>query len=136
MGPLCDGDVATVKREGIKAYQNVARYWVDLVSLPHRNMSRFEAEHLTIVHAERLAVLEAPGAIVAVSAHTGNAELAVQALTWRGRPYVALVEALQPPAVADYLYRLRAAPGGSFYHANIEGLKASSGHSAGEEWLG
>ncbi|HEX6031150.1 MAG TPA: hypothetical protein VFY90_06945 [Tepidiformaceae bacterium] len=136
MGPLCEGDAARIKREGIKAYQNVARYWVDLVSLPNRDMSRFEAEHLTIVHAEWLAVLEAPGPIVAVSAHTGNAELAVQALTWRGRPYVALVEALQPPAVADYLQRLRSAPGGSFYHANIEGLKALIGALRRGEMIG
>lgn len=124
MLPLCDGDRARARREGRKAYQNVARYWVDLVSVPHRDMSRFEAEHLRIEHGERLAALETPGPIVAVSAHTGNAELAVQALTWRGRPYVALVERLSPPGVASYVQRLRSAAGGSFHEADFQGLKA------------
>lgn len=127
MLPLCAGDRRRARREGRVAYQNIARYWVDLVSVPHRDMSRFEAQHLRIHNAERLTALESPGPVVAVSAHTGNAELAVQALTWRGRPYVALVQVLEPPAVADYVQRLRAAAGGSFHEADFQGLKAVIG---------
>ena len=124
MLPLCDGDRRRARKEGVKAAQNVARYWVDLASLPRRDMSRFEAEKMHIVHAERLAALAEPGPVVAVSAHTGSAELAVQALTWRGRPYVALVERLEPLAMAEYVQRLRAASGGSFHEADFQGLKA------------
>lgn len=136
MLPLCDGDRRRARNEGRKALQNVARYWIDLVSAPHRDMSRFEAEHLNIHDAERLAALEAPGPVVAVSAHTGNAELAVQALTWRGRPYVALVEVLEPPAVAQQMQRLRAAAGGSFHEADFQGLKAVIGALRRGELIG
>ncbi len=124
MLPLCDGDRRRARKEGVRAYRNVARYWVDLVSLAHRDMSRFEAEHMHIVHADRLAALAEPGPVVAVYAHTGKAELAVQALTWRGRPYVALVERLESPAMANHVQRLRAKAGGSFHEADFQGLKA------------
>ena len=136
MLPLCDGDRGRARREGRKALQNVARYWIDLVSVPHRDMSRFEAEHINIHDADRLAALEAPGPVVAVSAHTGNAELAVQALTWRGRPYVALVEVLEPPSVARHVQRLRASAGGSVHEADFQGLKAIIGALRRGELIG
>jgi KDO2-lipid IV(A) lauroyltransferase len=107
----------------MKVFQNVCRYWVDLVSIPYRDMSAFERKNLKIDHPDRLVALEAEGPVVAVSAHTGNAELAVQALTWRGRPYVALVERLEPPRVAEHVARLRTAAGGAFHEADFEGLK-------------
>ncbi len=122
--PLCDGDRERARKEGVKVFQNVARYWVDLVSMPYRDMSEFERQHLHIDHAERLKALEVAGPVVAVSAHTGNAELAVQALTWRGRPYVALVERLEPPGVAEHVARLRTSAGGTFHEADFQGLKA------------
>jgi KDO2-lipid IV(A) lauroyltransferase len=124
MLPLCDGDIARARREGRRAMRFVAQYYVDLASLPRRDMARFESEHLALVHGERLAVLEQPGPIVVVSAHTGNAELAVQALTFRGRSFVALVEELKPPAWSEYLLRLRAAAGGHFHEANFGGVRA------------
>lgn len=124
MLPLCDGDIARARREGRRAMRFVAQYYVDLATLPRRNMARFESEHLALVHGERLAVLQQPGPIVVVSAHTGNAELAVQALTFRGRSFVALVEELKPPAWSEYLLNLRAAAGGHFHEANFGGVRA------------
>jgi lauroyl/myristoyl acyltransferase len=124
MLPLCDDDIARARREGLRAMRLVAQYYVDLATLPRRNMARFEAEHIALVHGERLAVLEQPGPIVVVSAHTGNAELAVQALTYRGRSFVALVEELQPPAWSAYLLKLRATAGGNFHEANFGGVRA------------
>jgi KDO2-lipid IV(A) lauroyltransferase len=91
--------------------------------MPYRDMSAFERNHLHIDHPDRLRALEAEGPVVAVSAHTGNAELAVQALTWRGRPYVALVQRLEPASVAEHVARLRTAAGGTFHEAGFEGLK-------------
>jgi KDO2-lipid IV(A) lauroyltransferase len=124
MLPLCDDDIARARREGLRAMRFVAQYYVDLATLPRRNMSRFEAEHLAVVNGDRLTALEAPGPIVVVSAHTGNAELAIQALTYRGRSFVALVEELEPPAWSEYLLKLRAAAGGHFYEANFGGVRA------------
>ncbi len=122
--PLCGGDPVRAERQSLRAYRNVARYWVDLTTLPHREMANFERDHLQIEHAERLAILDEPGPLVAVSAHTGNVELAIQALTYRGRPFVALVERLDPPALMRYMLRLRSAAGGQFYEATFRGLRA------------
>lgn len=122
--PLCDGDLARAERAGLLAYRNVAFYWVDLATVPHRKMELFERDHLRLVNEERLAVLDEPGPVVAISAHTGNAELAVQALTYRGRPFVALVERLEPPAQMRYILRLRSGAGGRFYEANFRGIRA------------
>ncbi len=68
--------------------------------------------------------LEHAGPVVAISAHTGNAELAIQALTYRGRPFVALVEALRPRKFARYMRELRASAGGTYYEANFQGIRA------------
>jgi len=136
MLPLCDGDLAAARQASKAAMRNVAQYYVDLATLPGRKMSAFEAEHLEVYHGGRLEILAEPGAAVVVSAHTGNAELAIQALTFRGRPFVALVEALEPREWADYLLQLRSSTGGAFHEATFSGMKAlldamKAGHLAG-----
>ena len=113
MLPLCDGDLPRARREALRACRYVAQYWVDLASLPRRNMARFEAERINLINGERLAVLDTPGPVVAVSAHMGNVELVIQALTYRGRDFIALVEALDPPEWSRYLLNLRSSTGGS-----------------------
>jgi phosphatidylinositol dimannoside acyltransferase len=121
---VCDGDKRYARREGRGAYHNIARYWVDLLTLPYRNMATFERDHLTIVDpGGGLRILGEPGPVIAVSAHTGNGELAVQALTYRGRPFVALVEELQPPELMEYMLRLRSSAGGRFVTADFGGVR-------------
>ena len=101
--PLCDGDAARARREGVRVFQYVAQYYVDLATLKRRDISRFEADHLRIHNAEHLGELEQPGPVVGISAHTGNPELAIQALTYRGRGFVALVEALRSARPLGFL---------------------------------
>ncbi|MCC6417705.1 MAG: lysophospholipid acyltransferase family protein [Gemmataceae bacterium] len=124
MLPICDGDLPQAKRAGKQAMKYVAQYYVDLATLPRRDLSTFETQHLEVFHAERLDLLAAPGPLVIVSAHTGNAELAIQALTYRGRPFVALVEALEPRELAEYMLKLRSAAGGTFHEATFGGVRA------------
>jgi KDO2-lipid IV(A) lauroyltransferase len=124
LAPACDGDRSRTSTEGLKVLRNVARYYVDLASLPHRDMAHYERDHITLVNGERLAIIRQPGPIIVVSAHMGDPELAVRALSYRGRPFVALVEPLHPRAVARYLLRLRSAAGGSFHEADFGGLRA------------
>ena len=88
-------------------------------------MIRFEAERIALVNGQRLAVLDAEGPVVAVSAHMGNAELVIQALTYRGRDFVALVEALEPPEWSRYLLDLRSSAGSNFHEAGFGGLRSS-----------
>jgi KDO2-lipid IV(A) lauroyltransferase len=88
-------------------------------------MATVERDHLNIIGAENLRMLETPGPVVAVSGHTGNAELAVQALTYRGRGYVALVQALEPPEFSRRMVALRSSAGGRFFQSDFGGLRAS-----------
>ena len=124
MLPLCDGDLERARKAGLKACQMSAQYYVDLIAMPRRrHMEHFERDHLTVLNGERLTVLEQPGPIVAVSTHTGNAELAVQALMYRGRHFVALVEALEPPEWSQRVLEMRSSIGGGFYEANFTGVR-------------
>jgi KDO2-lipid IV(A) lauroyltransferase len=97
---------------------------VDLATLPRRDIARFERDHLRVVNGERLKLLDEPGPLIVLSAHTGNPELAVQGFTNRGRAFVALVQPLQPPALANYLLKLRSSTGGAFYEADRRGVRA------------
>lgn len=121
--PLCGGDEVRARRHGVEVIQNVARYYVDIASLPYRAMESFERDHLQIVNGERLDILKRAGPAIIVSSHNGNPELALQALTFRGRPFVALVEELEPPAFSAYMLRIRSSAGGTFRVANLGGLR-------------
>ncbi len=125
MLPLCNGDRRRARREGLRAYQNVARYWVDLTTLPYRNMATFERNHIRVVDDGGAKALEAPGGLIVVSAHMGNGELAIQAMTTRGRRFIALVEPLKPPELSKRMLRLRSSAGGLFYPADYGGLRAA-----------
>jgi len=122
--PLCDGDLGRANREGVRVCQYVAQYYVDLATLPRRDLARFERENLEFVNPEHIAQLGAAGPIVAVSAHTGNAELAIQAINSHGRRFVAIVEAQRPPEWSRYLLKLRSAKGGTFYQSDFRGVRA------------
>ncbi|MGE3077391.1 MAG: lysophospholipid acyltransferase family protein [Dehalococcoidia bacterium] len=124
MLPLVNGDRRAARRAGRNALQRVAQYYVDMCTVPARRMERFEAEHLQVVHGERLDALKDDGPVIVVSAHSGNAELAIQALTYRGRPFAALVEAQQPPEWSNFLLKLRSGAGGTFYQTDLAGVRA------------
>ena len=123
--PLCDGNLARAQREGRRVCIFVAQYYVDLMGLPRRDLARFQRENLEYVNAEYIPMLDEPGPVVAVSCHTGNAELAIQAFSSYGRRFAALVEAQQPPKWSQYLLRLRSAGGGTFYETDFGGVRAS-----------
>ncbi len=124
MLPLVRNDRRAAKRAGRRALQRVAQYYVDMCTVPKRRMERFEGEHLRVVHGERLDLLREDGPVIVVSAHSGNAELAIQALTYRGRPFAALVEAQSPPEWSAFLLKLRSSAGGTFYQTDFAGLRA------------
>lgn len=98
-------------------------YWVDAASMPYRDMSTFEARHIRLSGAEYLATFQEPGPVIIASAHTGNAELAIQALLARQRPFVALVEPLEPPEFMEEMLRNRTSAGATFVAANRDGLR-------------
>ncbi|MEO8539050.1 MAG: lysophospholipid acyltransferase family protein, partial [bacterium] len=121
---LVGGDQRLARKEALAACRNIAQYFVDLCTIPERMMERFEADYLELEGSERLAALKEPGPVIAMSAHSGNAELAIQALTFRGRPFVALVEAQRPRAWSRYMLHLRSSAGGTFYETSFQGIRA------------
>jgi len=123
--PLYGGDIRLARRSSLNVFRNVALYYVDIATLAQRDMANYERDHMLIAHAERLNLLNEPEPIIMLGAHTGNPELAVQALTFRGRPFTALVEVLRPAALAAYFLDLRSAAGGTFYEADISGVRAT-----------
>src|SRR5665647_3665267 len=62
--PLCDGDLPRAKRDGLRVFQYVAQYYVDLTTLPRRNMALFERDHLHITNPEYLGAVEHDGPVV------------------------------------------------------------------------
>lgn len=121
--PACGGDAGRARAGSLKAFQNVASYYVDLATFPHRDHASFEREHLRLVGEEHLTALFAPGPAIIVSAHTGNPELALIAMAQRGRAWVELVEPLEPPALGREMARLREAGGGRVATADLGGTR-------------
>lgn len=111
-------------RHGWQVCTHVSQYYVDLSQVGRLNLETFERDHLELIGAEHLRAIEEPGPVIAVSAHMGNAEFAIQALTARGRTFAALVERQQPPEWSKFILELRAAAGGKFYEAGYQGLRA------------
>jgi len=111
-------------RQGWQVCTYVSQYYVDLAQVAQLNLATFEAEHLEITGHGYLRAIEQPGPVLVVSAHMGNAEFAIQALTGRGREFAALVERQQPPEWSKFILELRSAAGGRFYEAGYQGLRA------------
>lgn len=121
--PACDGDVTKARRASRQAFRNVASYYVDLASLPRRDLAAYRARRLEVVNIERLALMDHPGPLMAVSAHMGNPELVLQTLLAHGRGLSALVEPLEPRDIAAAMLHLRSSAGARFHEANLAGLR-------------
>lgn len=123
--PACRGDRERTKGASLEVVRNVARYYVDIASLPRRDLSVLEAQDLDITGADRLAVLDEKRRVIIVSAHAGNPELVIQALAYRERPFTALVERLEPRSYAEAMLQARSAAGGHFYESGFRGVRAA-----------
>ena len=123
LAPACDGDRARARLAALTVFQNVASYYVDLATLPHRDHANYEREHLRVISAERIPALFEPGPVIIASAHTGSPELALIAIRQRGRRWVELVETLTPAALGREMARLRTFAGGRVEEAGRRGVR-------------
>ncbi len=121
--PACDGDRERAREAARQAFRNAAKYHVDLATLAYRDHSSYERDHLQIVGEEHVPVLFEPGPLLVASAHTGNPELALIAVKERGRRWVELVEALDPPALGREMTRLREIAGGRVVEVDMSGTR-------------
>lgn len=112
-----------VRRGAREAVRNAARYYADLIRMPHIDLRRFCEQDLTLegLHHLQKALAEGRGAVLA-SAHFGNPEIAVQALAL-GVRVLALIEPLEPPQLLRLTQRLRSAHGHIHLPANFSGVK-------------
>ena len=121
--PFCDDSPTVAKRAARQARRNVARYWVEVAARPAVDLERFERDRVRIAGAEKLRMLETPGPVVVLGAHTGNGELCLQLSVLGSRPRIALVEPLAPPDFAQAIFALRAAGIVQFHEATFAGLR-------------
>lgn len=127
LGP--DASQHLVRRAAREAVRNAARYYADLIRMPHMNVHRFYEQEFTL---EGLSYLEntlaaGRGAVMA-SAHFGNPEIGVQVLAAVGIQVLALIEPLEPPQLLRLTQRLRSAHGHTYLPATFSGVKEMLRH--------
>ncbi|MGA2286146.1 MAG: lysophospholipid acyltransferase family protein [Dehalococcoidia bacterium] len=112
--------VRTAAREVVR---NAARYYADLIRMPHLDLPRFCERYLTLEGLSYLqeAVAGDRGAVLA-SAHFGNPEISLQPLAL-GIQVLALTEPLNPPQLMRLTQRLRAAHGHIFLPVSLNSAK-------------
>ena len=108
-----------------KVFVNVAKYYVDLVSMPHMDLDGFYRRRFRYYGFDEYlltAVAEGKGVIL-LSGHLGNPELAAQGMLPRGVKVFALTEPLRPPQLSRLVDRLRASKGNVFAPVGFAGVK-------------
>jgi phosphatidylinositol dimannoside acyltransferase len=122
MGP--EASEREVRRAAREAFRNVARYYADLVQIPHLNIERFARERLTLDGLEYVvdARDSGRGAIV-FGAHAGNPEMSVQGLAADGVYFFALAEHIKPKALLDFTNKLRMSHGHTYRELSVGGLR-------------
>lgn len=106
-------------------FVNVARYYVDLVRMPHMDLDDFFRRRLRYHGFDEylLPAVAAGKGVIVLSAHLGNPELAVQGMLPKGVKAFALTEPLQPPRLHRLVDSLRASKGHSFAPVGFAGVK-------------
>lgn len=122
MGP--EAPEGQVRRAAREVFRNAARYYADLLHIPHLDIQRFYRERLEL---EGLGYLEEAqrsgrGAVVA-GTHFGNPEMAVQGLAAAGVYFFALTEPLQPLALSDFTHSLRSQHGHEYRTVSFGAIK-------------
>ncbi len=122
MGP--EAPEAEVRRAARDVFRNAARYYADLLHIPRMDVQQFARERLDLEGVEYLREARDAGrGAVAVSAHYGNPEMAVQALAAHGLFIFALTEPLQPQALSDFTHWLRSRHGHEYRSVSIGAVK-------------
>lgn len=106
--------------------RNTARYYVDLMRIPHLDVDDFRRHKLRYHgHEENLVPALASGrGVILAGGHFGSPELAMQALLSVGVRVLALTEPLRPQALSRLVDGLRSSQGHIFLPVNISSVKA------------
>ena len=120
-----DAPAKDVRAAARRVFVNVAKYYVDLVRMPHMAVDDFYRRRLRYYGFDEylLPAVAAGKGVVALSAHLGNPELGVQGMLPRGVKVFALTEPLEPPRLSRLVDSLRAAGGHSFAPVGFGGVR-------------
>ena len=120
-----DAPERDVRAAARKVFVNVAKYYVDLVRMPHMAVEDFYRKRLRYFGFDEyiLPAVAAGNGVIAISAHLGNPELGVQGMLPRGVKVFALTEPLNPPKLSRLVDSLRAQGGHSFAPVGFGGVR-------------
>jgi KDO2-lipid IV(A) lauroyltransferase len=123
MGPVASE--REVRRAAREAFRNAARYYADLIHIPHMDAEKFLREQLDLEGTECLKQSQESGrGAVIVSAHFGSPEMAVQGLAAAGYKIFALTEPREK-RMSDFLRWLRSYHGHEYREVSFGGIKES-----------
>lgn len=114
-----------VRAAARKVFANVAKYYVDLVRMPHMDVDDFYRRRLRY-HGFDEHVLPAVAAgkgVIVISGHLGNPELGAQGMLPRGVKVFALTEPLKPARLSRLVDSLRACKGHSVAPVGFAGVR-------------
>ncbi len=122
MGP--DASERDVRRTAREVFRNAARYYADLLHVPHMDAQQFLREQLDLEGAEYLTQAQEAGrGAVMVSAHFGSPEMAVQGLAAAGFRIFGLTEPLRDKRMGDFIRWLRSYNGHEYRTVGFGGIK-------------
>ncbi len=106
-------------------FVNIAKYYVDLVRMPHMDLDDFYRRRLRYFGLDEylLPAVAAGKGVIVLGAHLGNPELAIQGTLPRGVKVFALTEPLQPPRLHRLVDSLRSSKGHTFAPVGFAGVK-------------
>lgn len=113
-------------REATKAvFRSVAYYYADLAQLERMNLDNFFRERLIFYGIEEhiRTNLEKRHGVVMLSAHLGNAELAVQGMVPLGIPIFAVTEPVIPKRLGRMINKIRMSKGVEFEPLGVPAVK-------------
>jgi KDO2-lipid IV(A) lauroyltransferase len=122
LGP--NAEQAEIQRTTLSIYQSVARYYVDLLSVPRLDVGRLRHSRIHVEGYEHLSrALEQGTGVILATVHYGCPELSLQAARAWGIEILVLTEPLDPPELSKLFDRLRASHGHRFLTASLTGAK-------------
>jgi lauroyl/myristoyl acyltransferase len=118
-----------VRRVVRGCFHAAAAYYADLARTPKMRPAAFFVHNVTVSGLEHLTAAVAGGrGVIAATIHYGNPEYVGQCLSSLGISFMALVEPLDPPALAELFRRYRSSQGQQFVDADVSGIKQAIRH--------
>lgn len=120
-----DAPKSKVRKAAKQVFRSAAYYYADFAHMPRMDLQQFFDERLVFhnVRETLLPVLASGQGVVMLSAHIGNAELAMQGMIPLGAKMVAVTEPIEPAQLSRMMNRIRSSHGHEFLPVGFAGVK-------------